>query len=134
MLTPPVLRHLGNRTYELAEPLTYSWHALGAERSITVPAGFRCDLASIPRFLWALIAPDDLCFAAIIHDWLFRHGGAPAPSYVVDGEVVDAPWTQFDADRLFARIMRDGGVARWRRRAAYRAVRLFGSRAWRGSK
>jgi len=43
---------------------------------ILVPAGFRYDLASVPRFLWRLIAPFELGLAAAtVHDWLYRNGG-----------------------------------------------------------
>lgn len=50
--------------------------------------------------------------------------------WTVSHESVDEPWTREDAGRLFARLMREQGVARWRRRAAYLAVRIVAAASW----
>ncbi len=126
--------------FQLLEEATYSWwHPLGGERPahlyrLTVPAGFAHDFASVPRPVWAWISPLDLGLASIFHDWLYRAGGrvvtleweADAGTWAAR----DQPWTRVHADELFARIMREQGVAKWRRRAAYLAVRWFGRRHW----
>lgn len=91
--------------------------------TITVPAGYRCDLASVPRLLWWLIAPMELSQCApVLHDRLYGAGG------VLDGR---AAYDRATADRLFLEVMTEEGVPRWRRAAAYRAVRIFGRFAWR---
>ena len=40
--------------------------------TIVVPSGFVTDLASVPRAMWAFIAPFDVARAAIIHDLLYK--------------------------------------------------------------
>ena len=38
---------------------------------ITVPAGFRTDLASVPRIFWSLVSPSEIAEAAVIHDFIY---------------------------------------------------------------
>lgn len=86
-------------------------------RDIVVPEGFTTDLASVPRFLWAVIAPFDLSIEApVVHDWLYRNGGLGR--------------SRAECDRLFLELMEERGVPFLRRRSAYYAVRLFGARAF----
>jgi hypothetical protein len=82
-----------------------------------IPKGFRSDLASIPRCLWWLIAPFELSIQApLLHDYLYKRGR-------LRRRVVD---------RVFLGLMESEGVPRWRRNAAYLAVRLFGAPAYQG--
>jgi len=91
-----------------------------------IPSGFTFDLASIPRPLWRIIAPFELSIVApLCHDWLYRFGGTPAFVHP------DRTWTREEADHLFHADMIAEGVSRIRARTAYRAVRMFGGRAWR---
>lgn len=95
---------------------------------LTVPAGFRFDLASVPRLFWPLVAPFELSIAApLLHDFLYRHGGHPPPG------AADPPrtWTRAEADRLFADVMALEGVTAWRRHSAWVGVRLGAGFAWR---
>ena len=39
---------------------------------VSVPKGYITDLASVPRFCWAFIAPFDVARAAVIHDILYE--------------------------------------------------------------
>ncbi len=39
---------------------------------ISVPKGYITDLASVPRFCWAFIAPFDVARAAVVHDILYE--------------------------------------------------------------
>jgi hypothetical protein len=94
---------------------------------ITVPDQFEFDLASIPRLFWWLIAPFELSIAApLLHDFLYRYRGDPPAG------LVEPPrsYNREEADRLFRRMMASEGVSRWRRAAAYRAVRWFGGASW----
>jgi hypothetical protein len=126
------------RHFELRDNGVYTWETVLEDQPallrLVVPAGFRHDFASVPRPLWVLISPLDLGNASIFHDWLYRHRGGVATLRRAPGETawspVTTPWTRRDTDRLWARIMREQGVAKWRRRAAYRAVRLCGRSAW----
>lgn len=44
------------------------------DKTYTVPKGFETDLASVPRFLWPIFAPQYSGFVApaILHDYLYR--------------------------------------------------------------
>lgn len=100
----------------------YSYYDAPRDCLLNIPAGFRFDLASVPRALWWLIAPFELSIVApLLHDWLYRHGGVvPGRSY-----------TRAEADALFRDVMREEGVPGWRWRAAYLAVRVAGRGSWR---
>ena len=92
-------------------------HFTLAGRDYTIPAGFECDGASIPRAFWRIIGPPMDCHyieEAIRHDWLYR-------SQVVSRKV---------ADRAFFVWLNKKGL-RIRRYLIYAAVRLFGWIAWR---
>ena len=125
------------RRFRLADEATYTWRhapeggAAGVYR-LVVPAGFDHDFASVPRPLWVLVAPVDLGIASIFHDWLYARGGLVETLRWAGGtwEPAATPWTREDADRLFGRLMREQGVVRWRRRAAYLAVRAFAGGFW----
>lgn len=97
--------------------------------SLLVPQGFETDLASIPRPLWALIAPFELGLAApIVHDWLYRHGGM-IEAYASYGHE-QPPFTRAAADAFLNDIMAQDGVSAWRRHAAYAGVRVGGHWSW----
>jgi hypothetical protein len=142
-MSKPRVQVLGPSEFLLMEDYSYRWDVPSDEpitprtAILTAPAGFRFDMASVPRAVHAFIGRLDLGLRApLFHDLLYHHGGRlPGRLYQwhIDGEWVnaDAPWSRRDADRLFGRHMREDGVARWRRRAAYRAVRLFGGGSWR---
>ena len=130
----PVNIPVGARQYELVETYGYGWDKDGVSHELVVPRGFRYDGASVPRALWSLIGlrPDGLVrAAALLHDWIYRHGGRlPPGSYRRDdGEGGD--WTREATDRLFARVMRESGVSKLKRRLAYLGVRVGGRRSWR---
>lgn len=85
--------------------------------TITVPAGFEFDGASIPPFFWlAFHSPyhPKVVRAALIHDYLY-----------VTHEVDKA-----EADLTFVTILGIDGVDKWRRKNMWRAVHLFGGKAW----
>lgn len=90
-----------------------------AGQLIIVPAGYVTDLASIPRGLWWILPPHgELMTAAILHDWLYSHGGA----------LLGVPRSY--ADGLFKQCAGLYSVTRWKRKASYRAVRLGGRGGW----
>lgn len=132
----PNVRILGPRKYELVSDFIYEWDHNGERYRMTIPEEFQCDLASVPRIIWPLISPIDLAAASIPHDWLYAYRGV-LPYWSYEMRVTDKywvpvehVWTRREADRLFGRMMRESHVPRWMRRAAFRAVRLFGRCAW----
>lgn len=138
-LNEPVLLENGQEGYKLDENYPYSWYTKGLQRIITVPEGFLYDGASVPRIVWTLsgVLPDGLIrAAALVHDFIYRNKGKlPKNSYgsIIEGVYVDFSahhWKRKDADKLFARIMRESGVSVIKRRAAYLAVRSFGWISW----
>ncbi|HKK94493.1 MAG TPA: DUF1353 domain-containing protein [Longimicrobiales bacterium] len=138
VISSPAMRLLaGNRCFRLTEDARYTWcHAADDHEtlSLRVPEDFTHDFASVPRLLWWFVGPVDLGLASIFHDWLYRHAGRVETlgRRTDDGawEMIDTPWSRRDADRLFARIMREQGVSKLRRRAAFVAVQWFGGGGW----
>lgn len=117
LLPAPVLTYRGKAIWRLEKPYLYTHY----KAVIQVPEGFLFDLASVPRILWWAIAPFELSVVApMIHDFLYERGGMGI-------------FTREEADQVFLEIMLGEGVAAWRRRIAYRAVRLFAGGAWRDS-
>lgn len=127
---PDVDYSLARKNWRLTEPVTVQ---LPDGRWITIPENFEWDLASIPRFLWWRVAPNELSLIApLVHDWL----------YVWDGEVrakEEHPeverhfltsYTRKEADQIFHSLMLRQGVGRFRAWEAYKLVRLFGRRYW----
>ncbi len=106
------------RTWAIWKEFTYHVGELNSGETITVPLGFRTDFASVPsifRFLvprWGKYGK-----AAIVHDFCYWEQQYPRER----------------ADEIFREAMGVSGVARWRIFVMYRAVRLFGGRAWRGN-
>ena len=92
---------------------------------VTAPAGLKTDMASVPKFMWWLIAPFDVARAAVIHDVLYAkirnyryHSGddriafhAKKVSYLVFKHAMD------DAEPP---------VPGWKKYLCYQAVNLFG--------
>lgn len=82
-------------------------------RIYTVPKGFITDLASTPRLLWPLYAPNDTrtIRPAILHDYMYR---------------CDTNTTRLEADAIFYYALLNQGVGKWTARKYYWGVRLFG--------
>jgi len=101
--------------WKLEAPLTYSQPVNGNRNSgttITVPAGFVTDFASVPWPLWPLVPPTGPWNkASVIHDYLCKH---PKVS-------------RFWADATFRECMYRLGVPAWRRVLMYYAVRCYGA-------
>ncbi len=100
----------------------YEGHAL------TAKAGFAFDLSSVPRPVWWLIAPNELSIAApLFHDLLYEYRGRlPDESFVTPYRT----YSRRETDDMFLGLMEREGVARWRRYAAYSAVRGAGGLWW----
>lgn len=107
--TPGVsVRSNGAEEWELLEPLAYR----GRRQRFVVPAGFRTDLATVPRVVVWLVPRWGLYTrAAVLHDWLCTEG--------IGTRAVSAR----DADGLFRRVLRESGVPVVRRWLMWCGVR-----------
>ena len=106
--------------------LMEDWHIDNVlDFMFVVPAGTRTDGASIPRFLWRvcghpLMAPR--VYAAMLHDWLYD-GVNPT---VDMGGAHPSDVSRKEADQCYWALLRHFGVAAWRAKLEYLALRLFG--------
>jgi hypothetical protein len=86
-----------------------------AERTITVPAGFQTDLASVPRLPFVyLLCGDCARQAAVVHDYLYT-------THLVERAMADAVLREASAVT---------GVPWWRRTLMYWGVRIGGASHW----
>ena len=94
---------------------------------VSVPKGYITDLASVPRFCWAFIAPFDVARAAVVHDILYEKINT-----AYKGEKIltkhDREKYRNVADDVFKEGMESAvpPVPKWKIWAAYNAVRVFG--------
>lgn len=94
--------------WRLVENLVYESDIAG---TITVPAGFETDFASVPRLpIVFMLVGDKAHLPAVVHDYLYRYA-------VVQRKV---------ADKVFLEAMKVCGIWAWRRYPMFCAVRLFG--------
>ena len=98
----------------LHEELVYHSDILG--RVVTVPAGYKTDLASVPRLLrWIVpVANAKNRKAAVVHDYLCTHG---------DGVVKN----QKQSDKVFREALGVLGLGRFKSGILYFSVRIFQS-------
>lgn len=109
----------------------YELHHPFALRNWIVPAGFRTDFASVPRFLHPIFPPMGLCSrAAVIHDFLYRSKNLHRSAFGETEEECKQIVRKY-ADELFLEVLKEDGVRWWRRWCMYFAVRMFGGRAFR---
>jgi hypothetical protein len=103
------------------------YRALVGSHIVEIPAGFRFDLASVPRLFWFLVTPYHLSIPApLIHDWMYRNRGC---FQCRGGRRVC--FRRSEADRHFLRLMRAEGVHLLVAFAAWVVVRAFGWIWWR---
>ena len=136
----PNITPITRKLYRLEEDYCYRWKHSGNHYRITVPAGFQYDGNSVPRIIWTLagIRPDGLNRAAgLVHDFIYRYcGKLPANSFQTLGFndewicIVSNLWSRHGADRLYGRLLRVADVSPYRRRIAYRGVRIGGAFTW----
>ena len=110
--------HQGRQVFQLVEDLEVKMtdNAGNIIGNFIVPEGYRTDFASVPLALWWIMPPaGQHSRAAILHDYLYDTPG------------ICSRWF---ADALFREIMRELEVAKWRRVAAFYAVRFFGGIWW----
>lgn len=100
----------GRGSWVVDHPLVYLSSQFGL---ITVPQGFETDFASVPRLPLAFALLGDIGHpAGVVHDWLYT----------------SCELTRADADECLREAMVECGVPRWKARAMWLAVRLFGGK------
>ena len=98
--------------------LVEDFHVLVDGMMFTVPAGFKTDGASIPRFLWRLCGHplETRRFPiAVLHDWLYE---------------VDQGLTRQQVDEIYRDGLVSLGYGKWTANTEYYAIRLFGGSRW----
>ncbi len=105
----------GSRVFRITTRFRYH-SSLGL---IEVPAGTETDGASVPRAFWTIFEPFGEYFgAAVIHDFLY------SPE--------NHEYDRWESDIIFKEAMFNSGVPWHKREPIYHAVRMFGSRSFRG--
>lgn len=110
-LTPLVLEELSDgKLWRLAQPLVYYSSLLS--RTITVPAGFTTDLASVPRLPLVYVTMGGRFNApAVVHDFLYHNHNM---------------CSREQADGVLREAMQTEGHNWFRRSLVWAGVRLFG--------
>lgn len=104
---------IDNGRWILAAPLIYKSRVAGT--TIVVPAGFKTDLASVPRLpVVFLLCGDTSTEAAVVHDFLYS-------SHIVPRAI---------ADKVLREASKATGVPTWRAALMYWGVHLFGASHW----
>lgn len=113
LVAEKVVTNQGNR-WQLHEPLVYQ--LVGAKDiTITAPAGFETDFASVPRIPFAyLFFGGEFEEAAVIHDYLYRHGTV----------------TRKVADQILQEAMIESGYEPYYAQYVYYGVRIGGRKIW----
>ena len=101
--------------FTLMETIDIRWRG----KTVVIPAGFKSDGASVPRFFWRAVFPpgDNRAMrAAFAHDYIYRtHPDS---------------WTKIQADAMFYDLLISGGIHPVRAALAWLGVHFFGRRAW----
>ena len=102
---------------------------------ITIPKGYVTDMASVPRGIWAFIAPFDVARAAVVHDILYEKINTQYKNVTESAAAEDGPADKKEretyreiADHVFLEGMNasEPSVPAWKKYSAYYAVRMFG--------
>ena len=120
--TPLLLEYLDGKNWKLHQAFEYhiGQYPAPIDQIVTVPVGFITNFVSIPRPLWAILPPTGKYGkAAVIHDYLYA-------IHCINGRHI----SRKEADLIFLEAMKVLGVPAWKRRAMYRAVRIFGTRPY----
>jgi len=106
---------------EIDDTLYQTYKIKLGKYNIEIPAGFKTDYASIPRFLLPFFVKYQKAYkkASVIHDWLYW---------------LQKPHTRAVADKIFYDAMYLGEIPSFKRNFIYWGVRCFGAKAWNRNK
>jgi hypothetical protein len=123
----PAIR-AGRSLWALQRDLSYTTGPEGD--TITVPAGFVTDLASVPRIVWSFYPPDGPWVkAAVIHDFLYETKGTGL-WYSHRGNARTVPYSRAEADHILKEGMADRGIGAWEQFVIWASVRIGGFAGW----
>lgn len=107
--------HAGQEQWEVIRPLFY---ITAARRRVTVPVGYRTDLASVPRFAWRIVPRDheDARRPAVVHDYIYTD--------------LTHLYTKSEADRTFYEALLEEGMPKPLAWLMWCAVRIGGRGKW----
>lgn len=106
----------GGLPFTLTRQLTYVTNVKNFG-TLVVPAGFKTDLASIPRFFWRILPPfGKYDKAAVVHDFLYQ--------------VAPFDFTRKQADDVLFEACGVLGVSRAQCNTIYAGVRVGGWKPW----
>jgi hypothetical protein len=109
------VEEVGPGRWRVTESVAYPL-AAGAAGVVVVPAGYVCDLASVPRLWRWLVSRERLAHAAALHDFILESQAILDPARAVTRAVADAAF--YEASRL-------SGNGRLLSLVAFVAVRLY---------
>lgn len=110
------LRHRpGQLCWEVIQPLCY--HCADGQ-VIDVPAGYRTDLASVPRIARRIVDPQTPAVRrpSVVHDYIYTH--------------LTQRFTKAEADRIFYDALREEGMGSVLAWLMWQAVRIGGRGNW----
>ena len=109
----------GRGTWKLLSPLVYQSDSL--ETTLTVPAGFITDFASVPRIPFAFwFLADRANEAATLHDWL----------YTTDSSLTHPVTNRSMADAILKEACLAQGCPSWVAFCLWAGVRIGGGSHW----
>ncbi|MCP1500645.1 hypothetical protein J2Y86_005352 [Pseudomonas migulae] len=105
----------GSALWDLVRPLFF---VTANGRPVTVPAGYRTDLASVPRPVWWLVPRDDELARrpAVVHDYIYTN--------------LTRKFTKAEADLVFYDALLEEGMPKPLAWLMYTAVRIGGRGNW----
>lgn len=109
MLSDSCIKPMYDYHYQTCNPILFRINGDIFE----IPANFKTDLASIPKYLWPIMAPahSSLIRAAIIHDWLYSK---------------TCFFSRYETDLIFYHVLKSDGISTIRASLMYYGVRIFG--------
>lgn len=119
-----------NNEVALLRSFRYRIGSKEGNNQVIVKAGFKCDMASIPRGIkWIFGRQIGLINkAAIVHDYCYTEG---IYAIVKPNHRVPPAIARKIADAVFYEAMRVAGVSKMKAWVIWRAVRMFGKKYWR---
>ena len=119
--------HLNNNDIEILTKVGAKVEDTGkGTGKVTCGKGMKTDLASVPRAVWAFIAPWDVARPAIIHDVLYGALRDALKNKTHDEKLVNE--MRAAADRVFLEGMMhvEPPIKMWKAKPCYWSVRPFG--------
>ncbi len=110
-----ILNEDGNLVILAETPIRFTYQGV----PYTVPADFRSDGASVPRFFWRLLSPPvdpKTLVPSIVHDYLYKNKIG----------------TRKGADLWYRDALIENGYPRWKAELTYWGLRVGGASHWGG--